>query len=275
MNDNALKSLKGKVNPLKALPFSLQQVLAKGNAKQLAILVSLAAGYITALCFGQIDLSHVMDRGWFALPRLLPVAPVFRWDAIVSICLIYLVSATETIGDATALTGGILHRDITREEISGALTVDGFGSMLGGLLGVSPVTSYSENVGMTIMTGVINRNVTRLGALILIVGGFFPPIGQFVQTIPTSAIGAVLIIVVGQILVSGVQMIAETGFTPRNKLIVALSLAIGIGFTTSTEAGIWNAFPVFVQAIFAQNVVAVIFVFSLLLHLVLPMNMKE
>ena len=137
------------------------------------------------------------------------------------------------------------------------------------------MTSYSENIGLTIMTGVVNRTVARVAALIMIICGLFPPIGAFVRTIPTAVIGGVLLIVIGQIVVSGFQMISEAGFTPRNKLIASLSLSMGIGFTASTEAGIWESFPVWVQSIFAQNVVAVIFAVSILLNLILPKNLKD
>ena len=251
------------------------QIFLKGTKKQLAILVGLTAGYITALLFGKVDLSNLTVGGWLALPRLLPCIPVFKPDAIISICVIYLVSATETIGDASAMVSGVFNRQIKPEEVSGVLTADGFGSALGGLLGVTPITSYSENIGITIMTGVVNRNVARVGAMIMILCGLFPPIGQFVRTIPASVIGGILLIVIGQILVSGFQMVGEAGFTPRNKLIVSLSLAIGIGFTASTETGIWNEFPVAVQSIFSQNVVSVIFVIALLMNLLLPKNMEE
>ena len=248
----------------------LWQIFMKGSKRQLSILVGLAAGYLTALLFGHVDLSHLAEGGWFALPKLLPESPVFRLDAIVSICIIYLVSATETIGDVSAVTSGALHRKAEPQEISGALTVDGFGSAIGGLLGVTPITSYSENVGLTIMTGVVNRNVARVGALIMILCGLFPPVGQFVRSVPIPVIGGVLLMVIGQILVSGFQMIAEAGFTERNKLIASLSLAMGIGFTASTEAGIWEQFPVAVQSVFAQNVVSVTFVIALIMNLLLP-----
>lgn len=251
------------------------QIFTKGTKKQLAILIGLIAGYLTAMLFGKVELKDLADGGWFALPKILPYTPKFRVDAILSICIIYLVSATETIGDASALASGALHREVTQHEISGALTVDGFGSMIGGLLGVSPVTSYSENIGLTIMTGVVNRTVARVAALIMIICGLFPPIGAFVRTIPTAVIGGVLLIVIGQIVVSGFQMISEAGFTPRNKLIASLSLSMGIGFTASTEAGIWESFPVWVQSIFAQNVVAVIFAVAILLNLILPKNLKD
>ena len=251
----------------------LWMVLAKGGKKQLSILVGLAAGYITALSFGKVELSGLTTDGWIALPKLLPYRPIFRLDAIISVSIIYLVSATETLGDASALTGGALRRELTAKETSGVLTIDGFGSVLSGFLGGTPVTSYSENVGLTIMTKIVNRNVARVGGIIMVIAGFFPPVGRFFGTVPKPVIGGILMMVLGQILVSGVEMIAEAGFTTRNKLIAAISLSVAIGFTASTEADIWSHFPVIIQSIFSQNVVAVIFVAALVLNLMLPKNM--
>ena len=251
----------------------LWMVLTKGGKKQLSILVGLAAGYVTALLFGKVDLSGLTADGWVALPKLLPYRPFFRIDAIISIAIIYLVSATETLGDASALAGGVLHRGLTPAETTGVLTIDGFGSALSGLCGGTPVTSYSENVGLTIMTKVVNRNVARVGGIIMVIAGFFPPVGRFFGTVPKPVIGGILLMVLGQILVSGVEMIAEAGFSVRNKLITAISLSVAIGFTTSTEAGIWSSFPLAIQTVFSQNVVAVIFAVALVLNLVLPKNM--
>ena len=109
----------------------------------------------------------------------------------------------------------------------------------------------------------------------MVLCSLFPPVGQFLRSVPVSVIGGVLLIVIGQILVSGFQMIAETGFTARNKIIASLSLAMGIGFTASTEAGIWDQFPVAIRSVFSQNVVAVIFVVALILNLVLPKHISE
>ena len=77
----------------------------------------------------------------------------------------------------------------------------------------------------------------------------------------------------GTILTSGVQMIADCGFSHRNVVIISLSLSIGIGFTTASESGIWDIFPPLVQSVFASNVVAVVFVVSILLSCILPKNM--
>ena len=250
-------------------------VLARGGKRQLSILVGMGAGYIAALLFGKVDLSGLGDGGWIALPRLLPYAPVFRVDALISICIIYMVSATETLGDASAVAGGALNRELTRDETVGVLTIDGVGSLLSGLLGGTPVTSYSENVGLTIMTGVVNRNVARVGGAIMVVAGLFPPVGRFIGSIPKPVIGGILLMVLGQILVSGFEMLSKAGFTMRNKLIASITLSVSVGFTTSTEAGIWSSFPVAIQTIFAQNVVAVIFVLALILNLALPRNMED
>ena len=251
----------------------LWMVLMKGGKKQLSILVGLTAGYVTALLFGKIELCGLTADGWFALPKLLPYHPVFRFDAIISVSIIYLVSATETLGDASALAAGALRRELTAKETTGVLTIDGFGSVLSGCLGGTPVTSYSENIGLTIMTEVVNRNVARAGAIIMMIAGSSPPVGRFFGTVPKPVIGGILIMVLGQILVSGVEMIAEAGFTTRNKLITAISLSVAIGFTASTEADIWSHFPVAIQSIFSQNVVAVIFITALVLNLILPKSL--
>ena len=78
----------------------------------------------------------------------------------------------------------------------------------------------------------------------------------------------------GTIVVSGIEMLARAGFTQRNIIIIALSLAIGIGFTSVTEAEIWAIFAKMIQDIFSGNCVAVVFVVSIILNLVLPKNME-
>ena len=78
----------------------------------------------------------------------------------------------------------------------------------------------------------------------------------------------------GTILVSGIEMLAKAGFTQRNVTIAALSLSIGIGFTAASEIDLWHIFPDVVQSVFSANVVAVVFVVSIVLNLILPKNME-
>lgn len=248
--------------------------IAKGYLKQLSVLAGLIVGYIVAICMGKVDLSIIFSDGFIAFPKLLPYTPEFNLGAIFSVCIIYLVSAAETIGDTTAMVASGLNREITDKEISGSLACDGFSSTISSLFGCPPVTSFSQNVGLIAMTKVVNRFTIMTGALCMILAGLLPPVGNFFASLPESVLGGCTIMMFGTILTSGMQMVAKAGFTQRNVTIVALSLSIGIGFTTSSEIGLWHIFPEMIQDVFSANVVAVVFVASIILNLILPKNME-
>lgn len=252
----------------------LWNIKAKGYLKQLSVLAGLTVGYIVAIFMGKVDLSVIFADGLIALPKFLPFKPVFNIGAIVSVCIIYLVSAAETIGDTTALVSGGLHRDIEDSEISGSLACDGFASTISSFFGCPPVTSFSQNIGLINMTKVVNRFTIATGAAAMILAGLLPPVGNFFASLPESVLGGCTLMMFGTILFSGVEMLAKAGFNHRNSIIVSLSLAIGIGFTTSSEIGVWAYFPEVVQSVFAANVVAVVFVVAILLNLILPKNME-
>ena len=252
----------------------LWNIKAKGYLKQLSVLAGLTVGYIVAIFMGKVDLSVIFADGLIALPKFLPFKPVFNIGAIVSVCIIYLVSAAETIGDTTALVSGGLHRDIEDSEISGSLACDGFASTISSFFGCPPVTSFSQNIGLINMTKVVNRFTIATGAAAMILAGLLPPVGNFFASLPESVLGGCTLMMFGTILFSGVEMLAKAGFNHRNSIIVSLSLAIGIGFTTSSEIGVWACFPEVVQSVFATNVVAVVFVVSILLNLILPKSME-
>ena len=247
--------------------------MAKGYKKQLSVLVGLIVGYVVAIFMGKVDLSVIFADGLIALPKLLPYKPEFNMGAIFSICIIYLVSAAETIGDTSAMVATGLNREITDKEISGSLACDGYASVISSLFGCPPVTSFSQNVGLIAMTKVVNRFTIMTGAACMIIAGLLPPVGNFFASLPESVLGGCTIMMFGTILTSGMQMVAKAGFNQRNITIAALSLSIGIGFTTASEIGLWHAFPEVVQSVFAANVVAVVFVTSIILNLVLPKNM--
>lgn len=252
----------------------LWNMFAKGYLKQLSVLAGLIVGYVVAIFMGKVDLSMIMSGGIIALPHLLPIKPEFHAGAIMSACIIFMVSAAETIGDTSALVAGGLGRDITGEEISGSLACDGYGSFISGLFGCPPVTSFSQNVGLVAMTKVVNRFTIMTGAAAMILAGLFPPIGNFFASLPQSVLGGCTIMMFGTILTSGMQMIANCGFSQRNITIVAMALSIGIGFTTTSESGIWAGFSPVVQSVFSANVVAVVFVVAIIMNLILPKDME-
>ena len=248
--------------------------IAKGYLKQLSVLAGLVVGYIVAIFMGKVDLSVIFADGLVALPKLLPYTPEFHMGAIFSVCIIYLVSAAETIGDTTAMVASGLNREITDKEIAGSLACDGYSSTISSLFGCPPVTSFSQNVGLIAMTKVVNRFTIMTGAVCMICAGLLPPVGNFFASLPESVLGGCTIMMFGTILTSGMQMVAKAGFTQRNVTIAALSLSIGIGFTTASEIGLWHIFPEMIQNVFSANVVAVVFVASIILNLILPKDME-
>ena len=249
-------------------------ILAKGYLKQLSVLAGLIVGYIVALFTGMVDLSTIFSGGFISLPHLIPYVPEFNVGAIISVTIIFMVSAAETIGDTTVMVSGGLGREIETREISGSLACDGYASSLSALFGCPPVTSFSQNVGLINMTKVVNRFTIMTGAVCMILAGLLPPVGNFFASLPDSVLGGCTLMMFGTIMVSGIQMISKAGFSQRNVTIVALSLAVGIGFTSASEMDIWRIFPQVIQDVFSANCVAVVFVVSIVLSLILPQNME-
>lgn len=261
----------GAVTLVTCLLFS---AFARGYYKQLAVLAGLLVGYVVAFAMGKVDLSGVFSNNVISLPAFLPVAPEFHLGAIISIGIIFLVSAAETIGDTTAMSIVGLQRDVKEREIFGSLACDGFCSSVAALFGCSPITSFSQNVGLIAMTKVVNRFAIMTGAVAMIIAGMFPPIGAFFASLPDAVLGGCTIMMFGSIMVSGIQMMGRLKMTQRNATIAALSFSIGIGTTTASENAIWQAFPQIVQDVFSGNCVAVVYVVAILLDNFLPANME-
>ena len=246
----------------------LCQVFAKGFIRSLSVLVGLIVGYILASLMGMVNLSGIAEQPLFSMPHILPFTPEINIGAILSVVAVYLVSATETIGDTSALCNGALKRNPHKNEMGAAISCDGFISSVSGLFGCTPITSFSQNVGLAAISGVVNRFTIALGALIMILGGIFPSVGYALTTIPQSVLGGCTIMMFGSILFAGFGMMARSGFSQRNMVIVSLSLSVGLGFTQAT--GMFDIFPDIVRTVFADNCVAVVFLLAVLLNLVLP-----
>ena len=250
----------------------LFNIFAKSFWKQLSVLFGLIVGYIVSLCMGVVDFSALSGNSIITFPAIVPFKPEFNLNAIVSVTLNFLVSATETIGDTSALASTGLNRKVSDKELSGSIACDGFISSISSLLGCLPITSFSQNVGLIAMTKVVNRFAIAAGAIIMILAGIFPVFGSLLATLPEAVLGGCTLMMFGNIVISGLQMISNCGYTQRNITIAALSLSIGIGFTQVPD--IFAIFPKIVVNVFAETCVAVVFIVSIILNLVLPKNME-
>ncbi len=245
----------------------------KGVAKQMYVLFGLVFGYIISIFFGMVDFGAMGDTikemGVFSVPELFAFKPKFQAGAIISFCLVFMVSAVETIGDTTAACTGGLGRDITEKEVSGSLCCDGFMSAIsGGVFGCSPITSFSQNVGLIAMTHVVNRFCIMFGALAMILGGLFPPIGAFFTTLPDCVLGGCTVIMFGSIMMAGIKMMIDAGLDNRNTLIAATAICLGVGVTQ--VEGFFDYMPSIIGEIFAGNMVAGVFVVGLIMEILLP-----
>lgn len=267
---SAQNVLIGTVTLVSCLVFN---IVARGFWKQLSILFGLIVGYILSIAMNVVDFTAVAQSELVAIPKFMPFVPEFNISAIIALVVVFLVSAAETIGDTTAVCVGGLGRDITEREIQGSLACDGFMSAVSGCFGCTPITSFSQNVGLVAMTKVVNRFTIMFGALTLMIAGLFPPIGAIFSTLPEPVLGGCTIMMFGTIVVSGMNMVARCGFTHRNTTIVALSLAVGIGFTQMPE--IYSSLPKLARDVFSGNPVANVFVISLILSFILPKTEED
>lgn len=260
----------GTITLISCLIFNIK---AKSFYKQLSVLFGLVVGYIAAFFFGMVDLTRMTTVSVLSLPALMPYELEFHADAIFSVFLIFLVSATETLGDTSALAAMGFGREAKDKEISGAITVDGFVSSLSALFGCMPITSFSQNVGLIAMTRVVNRKAIACGAGIMILAGFVPALGVILASLPDAVLGGCTLMMFGSIVVSGVRMISQCGYSQRNMSIAALSLSIGLGFTQTPQ--IFRLFPDLFRSVFAENCVAVVFIVAILLNLIFPKEKEE
>ena len=250
----------------------LLYLYGKGIVKQLYILIALVVGYALALILGMVDFPGISETinemGVVSFPGILRFKPKFNIGYIISVILLYMTSAAETIGDTSVLAREGVKREPTEREISGSLCCDGLISSVAGLFGCTPITSFSGQIGITIMSGIMNRIWVMIAGVILIVTGLMPPVSALLSTIPSCVLGGISIIAFGSILISGIKMTYEAGLDERNTLIASVSLTLGIG-TTLVEAA-YSLMPKIIYDIFAGNPIAGVFVWAFILEIILP-----
>ena len=201
----------------------------RGTMSSAAILIGLIAGYVVGYLTGAVNFGGVAKAAWFAVPQPFKYGIEFSAFAIIGMCLMSLVSAIETVGDISGIAKGGANREATDKELSGGTYADGFGSFIAGLFGGLPNTSFSQNVGLISMTGVMSRSVVTLGALFLVACGLIPKVGAVVAAMPISVLGGGVIMMFGMVVSAGINMLSDVNWNRRNMVILAMSLSVGLG----------------------------------------------
>ncbi|MFV1494027.1 nucleobase:cation symporter-2 family protein [Phaeobacter sp. JH18-32] len=249
---------------------------ARGMLSISAVLLGLIVGYLYAMMMGMVTVEAI-GTSWsrasaFALPMPFKYGIEFSFAAIVGFCLMGLVSAVETVGDVSGIARGGAGREATDKEISGATYADGFGSALAGVFGGLPNTSFSQNVGLIAMTGVMSRHVVTIGALFLILCGLVPKVGAIIRTIPIEVLGGGVIVMFGMVVAAGISMLSDVDWNRRNMVIFAISLSIGLGL--QLEPGAVQHLPDTLRVLMTSGLLPAALI-AVVLNLVLPQELAS
>ena len=264
----------------------------KGFLSSSSILIGIIAGYIAAGIMGLVlpttgvtadgveytkawvlNWSKVASADWFAIPKLLPIKPVFDLRAIIPVGIMFIVTAVETVGDISGVIVGGMDREATDKELSGGVMCDGVGSSIAAIFGVLPNTSFSQNVGLVSMTKIVNRFALATGAVFLVFCGLIPKLGALVSMMPQAVLGGAAVMMFSSIVVSGIQLITREPLTSRNLTIVAVSLGLGYGMGANTA--ILAQTPQAVQLVFGGSGIVPAAIVAILLNIVLPKDKPE
>ena len=240
---------------------------ARGMVSVSAVLIGLLAGYAFAFLLGEVNLGNVVRAAPFALPNPLHFGIEFSVAAIIGFCLMSFVSAVETVGDVSGITKGGAGREATDREIQGATYADGLGTAVSGLFGALPNTSFSQNVGLIAMTGVMSRGVVTIGALFLILCGVIPKVGAIISSIPIEVLGGGVIVMFGMVVAAGVSMLSDVDWNRRNMVIFAISLSLGLGL--QLEPGALQHLPDTVKVLATSGILPAALI-AIVLNLLLP-----
>lgn len=208
----------------------------RGLTAVAAVLIGILAGYIVAYFLGMVSFAGVGRAAVFSIPMPFKWGFEINWAIVIGMCFMAVISAIETVGDVSGITKGGAGREATDEEIQGATFADGVGTAIAGIFGGLPNTSFSQNVGLISMTGIMSRHVVTIGALLLIVGGLLPKVGAAINTIPYPVLGGGVIVMFGMVAAAGVNMLSEVNWNRRNMVIFAVALSIGLGLQLVPDA---------------------------------------
>ena len=267
----------------------------KGLTSTSCILFGIIAGYILCTIMGFIlpntavkevdgamveytkswvvNWSRIGESSWIAVPKILPVKPTFEINAILSIIIMFLVTAVETIGDISGCIEGGMGREATAKELSGGVICDGCGSVISALFGSLPTTSFSQNVGLVTMTKVVNRMALTCGAIFLVLAGLSPKLAAVISIMPQSVLGGAAVMMFASIAVSGIKLVTKFGIT--NRVVTIVSIAMGLGFGLGATSGALAGMPERLQLIFGGSGIVPAAVLAIILNIVIPKEQED
>lgn len=220
-----------------------------------SIAIGLVIGFAVAVAMSKVNFSSVSDFGFLHFPMPFKYGISFNISSIISMGLIYMITAIEAYGDITAnsmISGEPMEGKVFEKRISGGIMADGFNSMIAGILNSFPNSIFAQNNGMIQLTGVASRYVGYYIAGMLVILGLFPAVGLAFSLIPSPVLGGATLLMFGTVASAGIRIIASQNIDRKATLVMALSFAGGIGVVVSPE--IMDRFPSVIKEIFSSGI---------------------
>jgi xanthine permease len=227
---------------------------ANGFIRSIAILLGLVGGTMVAFFMGKVNFAAVADASWFHLAKPFYFGmPTFEVSAILTMCLVAMVSLVESTGVYFAL-GDICNRKITEKDLANGYRAEGLAILFGGLFNAFPYTTYSQNVGLVQLSGIKSKNVIYTTGVFLVILGLVPKIGALTTVIPASVLGGAMVAMFGMVIAYGIKMLSKVELNSQeNLLIVACSVGMGLGVTA--VPGLFIHLPEGVQILTSNGIV--------------------
>lgn len=203
-----------------------------------AIVIALAAGYALAGYMGRLDFTGMHEAALFQVPTPLHFGLSFSWALFIPMLVIYLVTSLEAIGDVTAtskVSREPVEGPVWMQRIKGGVLVNGANSLLAGVFNTFPSSIFAQNNGVIQLTGIASRHIGIWIAAMLVLLGLFPTVAGVIQAVPEPVLGGAAMVMFGAVAASGINILASTRLDRRALLIIAVSLALGLGVAQVPE----------------------------------------
>ena len=220
-----------------------------------SIVIGLVIGYLVSWAMGMVNFSDIPDFGNLNIPIPFKYGVSFDLSAIVSLGLVYLITAIEAYGDITAnslISGQPVEGEKFMKRASGGILADGFNSMLAGIFNSFPNSIFAQNNGMIQLTGVASRYVGYFIAGMLILLGLFPVVGLVFSLMPEPVLGGATLLMFGTVAAAGIRIIASQDINRKATLVIAISFSFGLSVELVPE--ILSQLPETVRNIFSSGI---------------------
>ncbi|RYM00487.1 purine permease [Sporolactobacillus sp. THM7-7] len=235
-----------------------------------SVIIGLVGGTITASFFGVVDFSPVAAASWISLPQFFPFgAPVFDFNAMLTMIFIYLIILVETTG-TWFVVGAVTDSKLTEERLNRGAVGEGIGCFIGSLFGGTPMTGYSSNAGIIAVTGVGSKRAIMASGAILVILGLIPKLSTIIACIPEAVINGVFAIVCIVIAMNGFRVIQNEKMDERNMMIIGIPLFLTVA-TMILPKDVLSSFPPLLNYIFSSGT-AVGAIATVLLNIIIPIR---